>query len=393
MTDPRRPYSEALSVVGSNLATSLRAELPRLVDELIAAIPQSVPEYAQPLEGRFGRNVRTGVGEALARFVGEIDSSDDGDLERFRLVYFNLGRGEVRQGRSLEALLAAYRVGARVAWRRVADAASAAGATQDELTALAEAIFAYIDELSAFSAEGYAVEQASAAGEAQLRRERLIALLLDAAASPELTGPAAEAAGWSEPASAAVLLAREERAGSLATALGEGVIAAPFGEGISAAIVPDAASAGRRREIGAALRGRIAALGPTSEVSGLPASLERARAALSLAESGLIAERSPAIAEEHLDLLIVHGDAPLLADHSRRALAPLDELTEASRTRLLETLRAWLDHPGRPTEAARVLHLHPQTVRYRVRRLRELLGDIDDPGRRFVLALAIRGVG
>jgi DNA-binding PucR family transcriptional regulator len=34
--------------------------------------------------------------------------------------------------------------------------------------------------------------------------------------------------------------------------------------------------------------------------------------------------------------------------------------------------------------------VHPQTARYRVRRLRELLGDIDDPGRRFALALALR---
>ena len=35
-----------------------------------------------------------------------------------RRIYVALGRGEVRAGRSLEALLAAYRIGARVAWRR-----------------------------------------------------------------------------------------------------------------------------------------------------------------------------------------------------------------------------------------------------------------------------------
>ena len=40
-----------------------------------------------------------------------------------------------------------------------------AGASTAELTALAEAIFAYIDEISAISAEGYAAEQAEAAGE------------------------------------------------------------------------------------------------------------------------------------------------------------------------------------------------------------------------------------
>ena len=64
--------------------------------------------------------------------------------------------------------------------------------------------------------------------------------------------------------------------------------------------------------------------------------------------------------------------------------------TELSRERLLETLRAWVDHPGRPTEVARAVHVHPQTARYRLRRLRELFGDIDDPERRFALALALQ---
>jgi DNA-binding PucR family transcriptional regulator len=37
------------------------------------------------------------------------------------------------------------------------------------------------------------------------------------------------------------------------------------------------------------------------------------------------------------------------------------------------------------------LHLHPQTVRYRVARMRELLGDaLDDPDARFELELALR---
>ena len=61
--------------------------------------------------------------------------------------------------------------------------------------------------------------------------------------------------------------------------------------------------------------------------------------------------------------------------------------------RLEETLRAWIDHPGRPTEVARAVHIHPQTARYRLRRLRELLGDIDDPATRFELALALRAPG
>ena len=93
-------------------------------------------------------------------------------------MYLNLGRGEMRAGRSLDALLAAYRLGARVAWRRLAAAGERAGLPPHTLYTLAEAIFAYIDELSADSIEGYAREQAAAAGALQRRRQRLAALLV-----------------------------------------------------------------------------------------------------------------------------------------------------------------------------------------------------------------------
>ena len=62
-----------------------------------------------------------------------------------------------------------------------------------------------------------------------------------------------------------------------------------------------------------------------------------------------------------------------------------------ARTRLRATLRAWLDNPGQVTVVAGELHVHPQTVRYRVAQLRELFGErLDDPEARFELALALR---
>ena len=84
----------------------------------------------------------------------------------------------MRAGRSLESLLSAYRIGARVAWRRFAAAGVAAGLAPETLYLLAESIFAYIDVLSAESAEGHALEQSAAASEAELRRRRLVRLLV-----------------------------------------------------------------------------------------------------------------------------------------------------------------------------------------------------------------------
>jgi hypothetical protein len=59
--------------------------------------------------------------------------------------------------------------------------------------------------------------------------------------------------------------------------------------------------------------------------------------------------------------------------------------------RLVETLAAWLEHQGEIRPAAAQLHVHPQTVRYRVAQLRELLGDrMADAGGRLELELALR---
>ncbi len=382
-----RPHLQVLSGVRARLAPPMRSALPALGDEVIAEIRASVPDYAQPLEGRFGEGVRTGVGEALKRFVDDVEKPGQ-DPEGWRAVYESLGRGEYRQGRTLEALLAAYRVGARVSWRRVADAATEAGATPAELTALAEAIFAYIDELSSLSAQGYSAERAESVGERQRRREELVRMLVEGAPADAIAAQA-EDVGWTPPASAAALAVHDAAPGALATRLGHGVVAARLADGMTCAIVADPGSPGRRAELEAAIGTQVAAIGPEVEPDGLGRSFSRARLALEVREdaqlgAGLI------FTDEHLPALILHADPALLTDLARLRLAPLEAETELSRERLEETLRAWIDHPGRPTEVARAVHIHPQTARYRLRRLRDLLGDIDDPKARFELALALR---
>ena len=122
----------------------------------------------------------------------------------------DLGRREVRAGRSLDALLSAYRTGARVAWRRLAALGLEAGLAPETLVLLAEAIFAYVDELSAESAEGFAREQAERAGELE-RRRRALAELLVATPAPDAgaVAAAADAAHWRLPATVVVAVWRE----------------------------------------------------------------------------------------------------------------------------------------------------------------------------------------
>jgi hypothetical protein len=384
------------------VAGVLEPELPALADEIIEAISRGVPDYARPLGGPFGQALRLGVEEALRRFVAMVEGRAGSDAGRD--VYVNLGRGEMRAGRSLDALLAAYRLGARVAWRRLAAAGEAAGLEPRTLYLLAEAIFAYIDELSADSIEGYAREQAAAAGEVQRRRRRLAALLVqDQPADRAAVESAAAAAGWPLPRTIAALAVEGEAPDRLAVRLGPDALVAPVGGGGSGAATGDGGPAaplvfallsdplgpGRRAQLEAAIRGRRAALGPTVDWPDAEMSFARAVATLRVVppneDGGLL------LADDHRLEILLGQDRRLADDMARDALRDLDAETQASRERLLSTLEAWLRHRGRTEEVARALHVHPQTVRYRMGRLRELLGDrLDDPDGRFELELALR---
>ena len=87
----------------------------------------------------------------------------------------------------------------------------------------------------------------------------------------------------------------------------------------------------------------------------------------------------------------MHGDPALVRELAGRRLAPLEDRPARSRERLRETLAAWLDRQGNVAEVAEQLHVHPQTVRYRMGQLRELFGDeLEDPRARFELGLALR---
>jgi hypothetical protein len=379
------------------VATVLRPELPALADEIIAEISHGVPDYARPLEGPFGLALRTGVVEALRQFVAMIEDPAAG-RGAGREVYINLGRAEMRAGRSLDALLAAYRVGARVAWRRLAAAGERAGLSPRTLYALAESIFAYIDELSAESIEGYAREQTAAAGAHQLRRQHLAGLLVQqppAAATAIET--AASEAGWTLPRTLAALAVEAqdgeggEQADRLAVRLGPDALVAQVPP-VIVALVPDPAAPGRQRELEAALRERRAALGPAVRWPDAAVSFARAREVVRLASEGAIPEHGGLLlAERHNLSLLLGADRRLARDVADRALAPLEGETELSRDRLRTTLDAWLRHRGRTEAVARALHVHPQTVRYRLARLRELFGArLDDPDRRFELELALR---
>jgi DNA-binding PucR family transcriptional regulator len=111
---------------------------------------------------------------------------------------------------------------------------------------------------------------------------------------------------------------------------------------------------------------------------------------LSLIRSGI--DGAPLLkVDDHLAALLLFESRDLAGRIAARRLAPLADLTPKARARMRETALAHLRHDGNAVAMAAEMHVHPQTARYRIARLRELLGDeLDDPDVRFELELALR---
>ena len=298
------------------------------------------------------------------------------------------GRASTGPVRSLDALQSAYRVGARVAWRKISEAAEAAGASPRALRNLAEAMFAYIDRIAGESVEGYAEAQLSDAGDLDRRRSELAEMLLAGVASDDAELlRAAEPARWPLPRTVAYLAVAGPGAERARSRLSGEALAVHVGE-TTGIVVPEPGSLEREAALLVERLGLRAGLGPPVALDDAGTSMRLARRALTLAgeDAGLV------IAEQRLADIALNAAPEILATLRARLLAPLDGQTEASRRRLEATLLQWLRHRGAQGAVAAELGVHPQTVRYRMARLRDLMGEtLEDPEARFALEMALRG--
>jgi hypothetical protein len=361
-------------------AAAIEPHLAELAEEIIAAIREEMPVYAGPLQGPFGEGIRQGVVQALTRFLtGNEPGADSGRINR------GLGRGEYRAGRSLDALQAAYRVGARVAWRRVSRLAADAGVPVEGQHELAEAIFAYIDELSAESVEGFAQAQAAQAASVQRHREELLSLLTAEAPAPlQKLQDAALRADWQLPPRIAMIACSPDATARITRLLsGHAIHSADQLQGHIC--TPESGRLAQELTAGARRHHVAIGLGPTVAIAEANRSARWAVLAMRSAEPGRLVQ-----ADQQLERLILGASPEIATALRRQALHPLDQETPASRRRLEGTLLAWLRHHGAQAAIAGELGIHPQTVRYRMGRLRELFGpDLDNPDKRFQLQLAL----
>ncbi|WP_246258350.1 helix-turn-helix domain-containing protein [Amycolatopsis anabasis] len=382
--------SRLWSSLPRELADQFRPYADTMARAIVEEIQRVVPEYAQPLEGPLGEVLVHGTEQAILHCLENVGDPTV-PQENWMSIYRNIGKLEFGEGRSLDQLQTAYRVGGRVAWRHIAEVGQALGGSADSLCVAAEAIFAYVDEISALSIEGYTAAQAQAAGAMARRRRRLLELILaDPPASPQAIASLAAAARWKRPnqVTAVALASGSEQAECPQLTLDSEVLVDL--EGPAPCLLtadPDRHLADLRPQ----LNGWLAAVGPSVKLSDAAVSLRWARRSLALMRRGVIACGPVAYATDHLSTLWLLTDEFLIKELSERSLAPFRDLTPKQRARLGETLLVWLQSRGSAPEIAEKLKVHPQTVRYRMHRLEELFGDrLNNADDRMNMEIALR---
>jgi purine catabolism regulator len=219
-------------------------------------------------------------------------------------------------------------------------------------------------------------------------------------AQPSATAVAAVADAGGDP-----LAGLAEVVDAAAARSGEAVLVVPEGERLVVLAGDGGAAVAACGEYAAALEAARAAAvadqasGDEDElVVGLsaPAGPIAAAAAYKQAEQALsVARRRGRVLVEH-DQLASGSVLPLLADDAVRAFAdgllrPLYEHDATGRGDLVASLRAWLSRHGQWDAAAADLGVHRHTLRYRMRRVEEILGrSLDDADVRMELWLALK---
>ncbi|WP_240487037.1 PucR family transcriptional regulator [Actinomadura flavalba] len=375
----------------------MAAHLPTVQRLMADAVVREVPEYARPGDPLYERVVEAAVAFAMEHFVRLIDDADT-SWKDVRQVYFDVGYGEAVEGRSLEHLQNAMRIASRIAWRYLSTEHEREGREMAILGLMAEANFAYLDELSRAAADGYARAREKAAGEREQRRARLLGLLLSETPVPaNVVAEQAAVAGWKLPRRLAVVVLQPWQGHG-----GEGPAGLPpeiltgLDHGRPCLVMPDPDGPGQADRLAGMLAGWTAAAGPAVPPEQARESLHWARRSLELATGGsaeATARRTSVLvhAEQHVPELLVAEGGRLVEIVAARRLAPLMTQNRSKKgLSLAYTLLECLKTGFNATDAAVTLNVHPQTVRYRMAQLHEMFDfDIEDPEIRLELMLLL----
>ena len=299
------------------------------------------------------------------------------------------GRERALQGVPLAEVLRAYRISFAVVWDALADRACAQPSrdVREALLHSVSTIWQLSDEHALAVTEGYRAATVELLRVQQDRRGALVEALLSGQLGAEGTTFEAKRLLGFPPGCQFVVVVAEVR--GLAEESLSGVEAALARHRVASAwrltpvlqmglVALGAGDQAKVLEVVNDLATTRVGLSPSfGDLSDTPRALQLARVALGSLPVGSAVvstfSSSPLAA-------LVAANPQESRRLARQVLGAVEALPEHDRTMLLDTLYAYLDHEGAVTSVAQAVHCHPNTVRYRLRRLHQLTGrSLTDP--------------
>jgi PucR C-terminal helix-turn-helix domain/GGDEF-like domain len=356
------------------LAPTLEMHLPKLVENLTNRLRQSIPHYAELTREALLEQVEEQCASVLRELKGERVDEASGPAA--------YGRMRAEQGVPLEVVLHAYRVAWAELWAGLLDAAQTPGGpTAEGLLSASSEFFWMADDYAGRMLVSYRRR----ATELLLRQEQERSATLDGVFSGYLNGAESlwEAAamldlpyeGLFVVAAATPAVAGREalpgvRDALSAVGLGSAWHLKPDVEaGIVSLRTPESLpllidTLVTRPAIRAGLSPRYSSLAES------PQALHLARLTLGALPPDQIGVRQ----FDDSPLAALLGASPRTArELARTILKGIVELPHTEREILLSTLSTWFDTEGSTAATAAKLFCHPNTVRYRVRRIEKLI--------------------
>ncbi|MEE1748166.1 MULTISPECIES: helix-turn-helix domain-containing protein [unclassified Streptomyces] len=382
---------DPLGPLPQEFAAIMRPELPSLIKEIGVEVTRAYPEYARLLSGPNGQAIRVGVEQSLSSFVDLVAEPSASTSLRDDMCR-RFGRFEAYEGRTMETLQGAYRLGARVALRRAKKVGRSYNFSPTLMLSFADALFAYIDELESLSREGFLEVQSQTGEQTEALRRRLLHLILAGRPAPRTAiAELCEQTGWTLPEEVTLVAVRSPA--TLDRAVADRDVLADLSDPQPHLLIPGAFDDARRHMLDEALLGTHAAIGLTVPTALASDSIRWARRVLELVDTNIIDDAPVILCEDHLITLWLLSDPVLVDQLAQRELAPISGISATRRERLVETLRIWLDTRGTAAHMGELLDVHPQTVRYRMRNLESIFGEqLTDPESRFSTEAVLRAL-
>lgn len=363
--------------------------------QLAEAMLERLPEFADRLAERlseedgFYREVNSSAPQELRRVcAANLRRALETFLEGTELALDAVrktGRAQARQGIPLLAVLRAFRIAGTFAYETLLQRAETGVIDTAQTVEISEMVWRIIDEYSEALADAYRDVEAERTQQQEELRTRLLDDLLEGRATRQSDlDQAADALGLRHGGTLVVVVAEEPQTGGNDTRVSPAGIRASAlvrsrrwrsawrvdsGRETGIVLIERSGELSRLRNELASTSLAIGLSKPCTELGEVPGALHRARLARCCIPAG---RHGLVVFGEQPVTLMVAASPGLAMEIARDVFGELLAQPSTDRDTLLKTLSAWFVGSGTAREAAASLFVHPNTVRYRIRRIEEM---------------------